>query len=240
MTEEFSRTEKLIGSEALDRLKKSSVIVFGLGGVGSYTVEALARAGVGSLTLVDGDTVSASNINRQLYALHSTLGMPKTQAAKERCLDINPACAVTVKNDFVKAENAPDFFTENYDYCVDAIDDTDAKTALALVCREKEIPLIAAMGTGNKLNPLRFRIDDISKTSYCPLCKTMRRKYREAGIDRVKVLWSDEPPASVYDNDEKYAKHVPASISYVPSAAGLIIAGEIIRDLAAIDKLTKR
>lgn len=235
MKEEYSRTAMLLGTKAVNKLNKSSVIVFGLGGVGSYTVEALARAGVGELTLVDGDTVSLSNINRQLYALHSTVGKYKTEVAKDRVLDINPDCTVNVITDFVNSDNIRSFFTKKYDYCIDAIDDTNAKTAIAVICAQADIPLIASMGTGAKLSGALFRITDINQTEYCPLCRVMRKKYRDAGLRQVTVLYSPElPEKPKYIPENEDGKRLPpSSISFIPSQAGLRIAEYAIKQLTA-------
>lgn len=226
MTEEFLRTAMLIGETAVEKLNGSSVLIFGLGGVGSYTVEALARAGVGKLTIADGDTVTLSNINRQLYALHSSVGKYKTDVAKERILDINPNCKITAFPEFLTPENADMFFSSEYDFCIDAIDDTTAKTAIAVKCNEKNIPLIASMGTGSKLHGELFKITDINKTEYCPLCRVMRRKYREAGLKNVTVLFSPEQPVKPQyaQSGENSSRPVPSSISFIPSQAGLRIA----------------
>ena len=232
MKEEHSRTAALLGEENLDKLLRARVIVFGLGGVGSYVVEALARAGVGALTLVDGDTVSLSNINRQLYALHSTVGQHKTDVAAARVLDIAPDCSVRTIAAFVTPENVDDFFEGAYDFCVDAIDDTKAKTAIAVKCAAERIPLIAAMGTGRKLRSDGFRIADINQTEYCPLCRVMRRKYKEAGLKKVTVLYSPDPPAPLRcDIKEDGGKTPPSSISFIPSAAGLRIAEYVVNAL---------
>lgn len=233
MKEEYSRTAMLLGEEAITKLISSSVIIFGLGGVGSYTAEALARVGVGTITLVDGDTVSLSNINRQLYALHSTVGMLKTEVARERILDINPNCNVSIISSFATKENIDLFFTQKYDFCIDAIDDTNAKTAIAVKCEETGVPLIASMGTGAKLSGEFFRITDISKTEYCPLCRVMRKKYRDAGLKKVTVLYSPESPESpkfVPQNVDK-KRLPPSSISFIPSQAGLRIAEFTIKQL---------
>lgn len=235
MKEEYSRTAMLLGEEAITKLIRSSVIIFGLGGVGSYTAEALARVGVGTITLVDGDTVSLSNINRQLYALHSTVGMLKTEVARERILDINPSCNVSIISSFATKENIDLFFTQKYDFCIDAIDDTNAKTAIAVKCEETGIPLIASMGTGAKLSGEFFRITDISKTEYCPLCRVMRKKYRDAGLKKVTVLYSPESPESpkfVPQNVDK-KRLPPSSISFIPSQAGLRIAEFTIKQLTS-------
>lgn len=233
MKEEYSRTAMLLGEKAVDKLRSSSVIVFGLGGVGSFTAEALARVGIGELTVVDGDTVSLSNINRQLYALHSTVGRLKTEVARERILDINPDCKVNVIADFVTTENIDTFFSKKYDFCVDAIDDTAAKTAIAVKCEEAGIPLIASMGTGAKLSGELFKITDINKTEYCPLCRVMRKKYRDAGLKKVTVLYSPETPEKpkfIPENEDK-KRLPPSSISFIPSQAGLRIAEYTIKQL---------
>ena len=233
MKEEHSRTAMLLGEKATERLQNSHVIIFGLGGVGSYTAEALARAGTGSLTLVDGDKISLSNINRQLYALHSTVGCYKTEVARARISDINPDCRVDIITDFVNKDNIDLFFSKSYDFCVDAIDDTNAKTAIAVKCAELGIPLIASMGTGAKLSGEFFRITDISKTEYCPLSRVMRKKYRDAGLKKVTVLYSPEiPSAPKYIPENEDEKRLPPlSISFIPSQAGLRIAEHTVKEL---------
>lgn len=232
MKEEYLRTAALIGEDNVKKLQGSRVIVFGLGGVGSYTVEALARAGVGALTLVDGDTVALSNINRQLYALRSTVGRLKTEIARERVLDIDPDCEVTAVAEYVTPESIGDFFSGHYDFCVDAIDDVKAKTAIAVKCAAENIPLIAAMGTGKKLRSDGFRVADINQTQYCPLCRVMRRKYKDAGLTKVTVLYSPDPPApAAMDIKEDGGKEPPSSISFIPSAAGLRIAEYVVNVL---------
>lgn len=232
MTDQHSRTAALIGEKNLQKLHNARIIVFGLGGVGSYTVEALTRAGVGALTLVDGDTVALSNLNRQLYALHSTVGMKKTDVAAARVRDINPDCDVQIVSAFVTPENIDGFFDGRYDFCVDAIDDVKAKTAIAVKCAAEHIPLIAAMGTGKKLRSDGFRIADINQTEYCPLSRVMRRKYKEAGVKKVTVLYSPEPPLpAAYDIKEDGGKTPPSSISFIPSAAGLRIAEYVVNVL---------
>lgn len=233
MKEEYVRTAMLLGEEAVNKLNSCSVIIFGLGGVGSYTAEALSRAGVGKLTLVDGDRISLSNINRQLYALHSTVGRYKTEVAKERISDINPDCEISIITDFVTRENIASFFTEKYDFCIDAIDDTAAKTAVAVKCEEAGIPLIASMGTGAKMSGEIFKITDISKTEYCPLCRVMRRKYKDAGLKKVTVLYSPELPVSpkyIPENEDE-KRLPPSSISFIPSQAGLRIAEYTVKEL---------
>lgn len=221
---EFSRTERLIGEENLTKLKKSNFIIFGLGGVGSYVAEALARCGVGRMTVVDKDTVDITNINRQLYALHSTVGRNKADVAKERILDINPHCVVTPVVKMFLPENSDEFNLSQYDYIIDAIDNVTAKICLAVKSQELNIPIISSMGTGNKLDPTAFRITDIYKTDTCPLCRVMRKELKARGVKRLKVLYSTEIPKSD-------GERTPASISFVPSAAGLIIASEVVKEI---------
>ena len=222
--QEFARTERLIGRDNLENLKNKNVIIFGLGGVGSYVAEALARSGVGKMTVVDKDTVDITNINRQLYALHSTIGKDKADVAKERILDINPNCEVTQIVKMYLPENSEEFKLSQYDYIVDAIDNVTAKIDLAIKSQELGIPMIASMGTGNKLDPTAFKITDIYKTDTCPLCRVMRKELKARNVKKLKVLYSTEIP----QND---GERTPASISFVPSVAGLIIAGEVIKDL---------
>lgn len=234
MKEENIRTAMLIGEENLNKLKNARILVLGLGGVGSYVTEALVRAGVGALTLVDGDTVSLSNINRQLYALHSTVGMLKTEVARQRVLDIDPDCKVNVFSEFITPDNIDRLFEAEYDFCADAIDDTWAKTAVAVKCKEKNVPLVAAMGTGCKTSSMEFRITDINKTEYCPLCRTMRKKYRDAGLDNVTVVYSPDPPQKPGEEFSFLAENgriPPSSISFVPSRAGLLMAEYIVKEL---------
>lgn len=221
---EFSRTERLIGNDGLEKLKKSNIIIFGLGGVGSYVAEALARCGVGRMTVVDKDTVDTTNINRQLYALHSTIGKNKADVARERILDINPECEVTPIVKMYLPENADEFNLSQYDYIIDAIDNVTAKIDLAVKSQELNIPMIASMGTGNKLDHTSFKITDIYKTDTCPLCRVMRRELKARNVKKLKVLYSTEIPK----ND---GERTPASISFVPSVAGLIIAGEVVKEI---------
>lgn len=220
MTSDFTRTIDLIGRPAFEKLQNSSVCVFGCGGVGSYVVEALARSGVGRITIVDNDVVDRSNINRQLIALNSTVGMPKAQAAAERVSDINPDCVVTPVELFFDSEHT---IPLNFDYIADAIDSVPSKLFLIEEAAKRGVPVISAMGTGNKLNPSEFEVSDISKTSYCPLAKKMRCELRKRGINHLKVVYSQEEPA--------VRAVPPASISFVPGSAGLLMAGEIIKDL---------
>lgn len=221
---EFSRTERLIGKDELSNVQNANIIIFGLGGVGSYVAEALARCGVGKMTVVDKDTVDITNINRQLYALHSTVGKNKAEVAAERIRDINPQCDVTPIVKMYMPESAPEFELCKYDYIIDAIDNVTAKIDLAVKAEELNIPIIASMGTGNKLDPTAFRISDIYKTSVCPLCRVMRRELKKRDVKGLKVLYSEEEPKTD-------GERTPASIAFVPSAAGLIIAGEVVKDL---------
>lgn len=234
----FSRTELLIGSQGLSRLESSAVLVFGVGGVGSHCIEALARSGVGRLILVDPDRVSLTNINRQSIAYHSTIGRMKTQVMKERILDINPEAVVETCEAFILPDNLNAFFSGirwEPDYIIDAIDTVSAKLAIAAYAYSRRIPLIASMGTGNKLHPELFEVTDIQNTSVCPLCRVMRRELRRLGIPRLKVLYSREPPIKPAAGGDEGAKPlVPSSISFVPPVAGLLIAGEVIRHLAGL------
>lgn len=238
MINQFSRMELLVGKERVESLREKTVLVFGVGGVGSHCIEALARSGVGHLILVDNDTVSLTNINRQSIAYHSTIGRYKTEVMKERISDICPQTEVTVYETFVLEENAAELLEGEIDYIVDAIDTVTAKLAIAKIADERRIPLISSMGTGNKLHPELFEIADITKTSVCPLCKVMRKELKNRGVAHLKVLYSKEKPVDVSENiteEEKGNKRsLPGSISFVPPVAGLIIAGEVIRDLAGI------
>ena len=238
MNEAFLRTQMLLGADALDKLSRCHVIVFGLGGVGSYAAECLARSGVGELTLVDQDTLSLTNINRQLYALHSTVGQYKAEAAARRCLDINPGLRVHPICATYDAAHRDEFFTAHYDYIVDAIDLVSCKLDLIEQARLRRIPILTALGTGNKLDPTLLQVADISKTSGCPLARVMRRELKTRGITGVRVLWSDEPARAPLTSDGEAPapgrRSVPGSVSFVPSCAGLIIAGEIIRTLSGV------
>lgn len=228
---QFCRTEMLIGKSAVEQLNTKHVAVFGLGGVGSYVVEALARGGIGSLTLVDDDVVAESNLNRQLYALHSTIGQSKVDVAKSRVLDINPACHVTELRLRFDGNTATQFDFAAFDYIVDAIDTVTSKLLLVELCNKANTPIISCMGTGNKLNATAFNVADIYETSVCPLAKVMRRELKKRGIDRLKVVYSDELPQIPEQLEQTAKRQTPASISYVPSVAGLILAGEVIKDL---------
>jgi len=225
MSEQFSRTRQLIGEAAVEKLSRSRVILFGVGGVGSFTAEALCRAGIGKITLVDGDVVSESNLNRQLVALHSTIGQSKAEVMKARMLDINPAMEAHALNLFYDASTAGQIDLTEYDYVVDAIDSVTSKLLLIEKCHALSIPSISCMGAGNKLDPTQFEISDIAKTSVCPLARVMRRELKNRGILHHKVVYSKEPPVNTS------GERTPASISFVPSAAGLILAGAVIRDL---------
>lgn len=229
MKEEFTRTAMLIGEDSVEKLSAVHIAVFGIGGVGGYVVEALARCGVGKFDLIDNDTVNITNINRQIIATHDTLGRYKTEVMKERILAINPDAKVNVHNTFYLPENSAEFDFAKYDYIVDALDTVTAKIEIIMNAKKAGTPVISSMGTGNKLDPTRFEIADIYKTTVCPLAKVMRRELKKRGIDRLKVLYSKEKP--IKQQAEEGKKTTPASISFVPSAAGLIIAGEIIKDL---------
>ena len=238
MSEEFIRTRMLLGNEAMERLEKARVAVFGIGGVGGYTVEALARAGIGQLDLIDSDTVSISNLNRQLLATHSTVGMLKVEAAKARVLDINPRAVVRTYPVFYTPETADNFDFTHYDYIVDAIDTVTGKLALVERAVAAGTPIICCMGTGNKLDPSRFEVTDISKTSMCPLARVMRKELGKRGIRHLKVVYSQEEALTPTGWEEEAAaigkRQIPGSVSFVPGAAGLILAGEVIRDIAGI------
>lgn len=229
MEEQFSRTELLIGEDGIEKLQKAKVAIFGIGGVGSYVVEALARAGVGSFILVDNDEVCVSNINRQIIATHKTIGRPKVEVAKERILEINPNANVEIYKEFFMPESK-EIFDNTVSYIVDAIDTVTAKIELVMRANRLNIPIISSMGTGNKLDPTRFEVADIYKTSVCPLAKVMRKELKARGIKKLKVVYSKEEPIKV-DSENTEGKRIPASISFVPSVAGLIIAGEVIKDI---------
>ena len=233
LKEQHTRTAMLLGDGGVDRLRNAHVAVFGIGGVGGYVVEALARAGVGTLSLFDADTVSISNINRQIIALHSTVGMPKVEAAAARVRDIDPNITVHCHNVFYLPENADEFDLFQYDYIVDAIDPVAAKMELIRRARALGVPIICSMGTGNKLDPTAFRVAKIEKTDTCPLARTIRNLCKKEGIRGVKVVYSTEQPQGDTLADG-HGRHAPGSISFVPAAAGLCIAGEVIRELAIV------
>lgn len=236
MNEQFARTALLIGSDGIDRLQNAKVALFGIGGVGSFTAEALIRAGVGALDLFDNDTVAPSNLNRQLIALHSTIGRYKVDAARERLLDINPNAKIGAHVLFYLPENADEVDLSGYDYIVDCIDTVASKIELAVRAEKLRVPIIASMGTGNKLDPTTFEVADISKTSVCPLARVMRQELRKRGIEHLKVVYSREIPRTPLESErtekpQGSRRSTPGSISFCPSVAGLILAGEVIRDL---------
>lgn len=230
MSNQFSRTELLIGKEGINKLQNSKVVVFGIGGVGSYVMEGLARAGVGSFILVDKDEVDESNINRQIIATHKTIGLPKVEVAKQRILDINPTANIDIRRIFFMPESE-DFFDEKIDYVVDCVDTVTAKIEIIMRAKKHNIPVISCMGTGNKLDPTKFEVGDIYKTSICPLAKVMRKELKKIGIDNLKVVYSKEESIKTNKVDKETNKQIPGSISFVPSVAGLIIAGEVIKDI---------
>ena len=232
----FSRAELLIGKQSIERLQKSKIAIFGVGGVGSYVVEGLARSGIGNFILVDNDEVSETNINRQIIATTKTIGMPKVEVAKERILEINPDANVEIFKEFFMPDSK-DFFDESVDYIVDCIDTITGKIELVLRANKLDIPIISCMGTGNKLDPTRFEVTDIYKTEVCPLAKVMRKELKSRGIKKLKVVYSKEEPIKIdlkLMEEHKYEtskKQIPGSISFVPSVAGLIIAGEVVKDI---------
>ena len=233
--EPFSRTQLLLGDSAMKKLKSAKVAVFGMGGVGGYVVEALARSGIGCLELIDHDTISLTNINRQILATRSTVGQPKAEAAKARVLDIDPSIQVTARNTFFGPDTAGDFDFSQYSYVGDAIDTVTGKLALVTAAQAAGVPIISCMGTGNKLDPTKFQIADITKTSVCPLARIMRKECAKRGIKHLKVLFSTEDPISPIGGSMEELpegrRALPGSVAFVPSVAGLIIAGEVIKDL---------
>ena len=235
MVNQFSRTELLVGAEAIERYRQARVAVFGVGGVGGYVVEALARSGIGTLDLIDNDTVSLTNINRQIIALHSTIGQYKVDVAKARVKDICPDTEVHVYRTFYLPENADQFDFRQYDYVVDAIDTVTGKIELIMQAKKANVPIISAMGAGNKLDATAFEVADIYRTSVCPLAKVMRRELKKRGVEHLKVVYSKELPRTPLVGEESAQalgrRQLPGSMSYVPSVAGLIIAGEILKDL---------
>ena len=226
MDELYERTQLIFGKDNIEKLKAAKIAVFGVGGVGSYTCEALARCGIGNLHLIDNDVVSKSNINRQLVALNSTVGKYKVDVMKERILDINPEAHVNTYKEFFSAENSSSFDFSDYDYVVDAIDFVAGKIELAVRCNKVKTPLISSMGAGNKVNPYMFEVSDIYKTSVCPLAKVMRTKLKQQGIKKLKVVYSKETPIK-----HEAEPRTPGSNAFTPSVAGLIIAGEVVKDL---------
>lgn len=236
MQKEFSRTERLLGAHAMQKLAAARVAVFGVGGVGGFAVEALARSGIGALDLIDNDTVAITNINRQILATHSTLGKFKVDVAAERIADIAPACKVTTYKTFFLPECESAFDFTLYDYVIDAIDTVTAKLALVKKATEANVPVISAMGAGNKLDPTTFEVADIYQTSVCPLARVMRRELRKLGVPSLKVVYSREEPLQTDGDDEQdgVRRSVPGSVAFVPSVAGLILAGEVIKDLTRV------
>ena len=232
VSERFSRTELLLGGEAMEILKNSRVAVFGVGGVGGYAVEALARSGVGVLDLTDSDRVSLTNLNRQIIATTKTVGRYKTEVMRERILEINPAAKVNIHNRFFLPETAEEFDFSSYSYVVDAVDTVTAKIELAVRAQDAGVPIISSMGAGNKLDPTAFKVADIYETSVCPLAKVMRRELKKRGVERLKVVYSEEKPLTPAPSGEETGRRaVPGSTAFVPSVAGLIIAGQVIKDL---------
>lgn len=240
MSEQFLRTEMLLGRDAIEKLHSARVAVFGLGGVGGYAVEALARSGIGSLDLIDSDTVSVSNLNRQILATHSTVGMLKVDAARQRVLDINPDCSVRTYPIFYTPDTADQFDFTQYDYIVDAIDTVTGKLALVERAKAADTPIICCMGTGNKLDASAFRVADISKTTMCPLARVMRKELAKRGIRHLKVVYSQEETLTPTGWEEEAAalgkRQIPGSVAFVPGAAGLLLAGEVVRDLTGFSR----
>ena len=240
MLNQFSRTEIMIGSAGMEKLYNARVAVFGIGGVGGHTVEALARSGVGTLDLIDNDTVALTNLNRQIIATHSTIGKYKVEAAKERILDINPDVKVNIYKTFYLPDTASQFDFSQYDYVVDAIDTISGKIGLVMQANETNTPIISSMGAGNKMDPTAFRVTDIYKTNVCPLAKVMRRELKKRGINKLKVVYSEEKPIEPLldlkpEETGINKRQIPGSNAFVPSVVGLIIAGEVIKDLINTD-----
>ena len=248
MADQYSRTQLLLGADGLEKLRNARVAVFGLGGVGGYAVEALARSGVGQLDLIDDDVINLTNLNRQVLALHSTIGMPKVEAAKRRILDIDPSIQVRTYQTFYLPETAGEFDFSVYDYVVDAIDTVTGKLELIARAKSAGVPIISCMGTGNKLDPADFRVSDISKTRGCALARIMRKECAKRGIKGVKVVWSEELPLEPHidpsadpesHREGSSRRALPGSTAFVPGVAGLIMAGEVIRDLSGCTEVRK-
>ena len=248
MADQYSRTRLLLGAEGMERLKNARVAIFGLGGVGGYAAEALARAGVGQLDLIDDDTINVTNLNRQILALHSTLDMPKVEAAKQRILDIDPTIVVRTYQTFYLPETAGQFDFAQYDYVLDAIDTVTGKLELIAQAKNAGTAIISCMGTGNKLDPTLFRVSDISKTRGCALARIMRKECAKRGIKGVKVVWSEELPMEAQMSAEEFQeaqregssrRSLPGSTAFVPGVAGLIMAGEVIKDLSGCTEVRK-
>ncbi len=237
MKEQFERTGLLLGKEAVEKLQEKRVAIFGVGGVGGFATEALVRSGIGKIDIIDKDVVSETNLNRQLIATMKTIGQPKVLVMKERIQDINPDCKVYAHECFYLPDTANQFAFEKYDYIIDAVDTVTAKLELVMRAKEAGVPIISSMGAGNKLDPTRFEVADISKTSVCPLAKVMRRELRKRGVTHLKVVYSKEEPLKPKEEISDGSKCVlPGSVAFVPSVAGLIIAGEVIKDLAEISE----
>ena len=239
MLNQFSRTELLIGKEGVEKLNKAKVAIFGVGGVGSFVAEGLIRVGIHNFILVDNDTISLTNLNRQIHANTNTIGKYKVDVMKERMLKINPNANIEAYKEFYMPDSKESILTENLDYVVDAIDTVTAKIELVMQAEELNIPIISAMGTGNKIDPTKFEVTDIYKTSVCPLAKVMRKELRARGIKKLKVVYSKEEPMKPYENVETDTKgdgkFPPGSISFVPSVAGMIIAGEVVKDILQVN-----
>jgi tRNA threonylcarbamoyladenosine dehydratase len=234
MSETFIRTELLLGEDGVAALQQAKVAIFGIGGVGGYVAEALARSGVGAFVLVDRDVVSTSNINRQIIATTRTVGKPKAELMRERILEINPEASVEVYNCFFLPENAAEFDFASYSYVVDAVDTVTAKLEIVMCAGKAGVPVISSMGAGNKLDPTRFEVADIYETSVCPLARVMRRELKKRGVDRLKVVYSREEaltPKRILSDESK--RVIPGSVAFVPSVAGLILAGEVVKDLVS-------
>lgn len=232
---DLSRSEMILSTEGIARLNNCRVAVFGIGGVGSFCVEALARSGIGHIDLFDNDVISPSNLNRQLIALSDNIGKDKVQVAKERILKINPNCIVSCHKVFYSPENSNEYRLSNYDYVVDAIDTVTSKIELIVKAKTLMVPIVSCMGTGNKLNGYMFEVANITKTSVCPLARVIRKELKERGINNLKVVYSKEEPLSIpLIKDEKSGKIIPGSVSFVPGVAGLLLAGEVIKDLTKI------
>lgn len=234
MSERFIRTELILGEDALKKLSSARVAVFGVGGVGGYAAEALARSGVGAIDIIDNDTISKSNLNRQIYALESTVGRYKVDVAAERIKDINPDCIVTTYAKFYTPDTSSEFDFTQYDYIIDAIDTVAGKLELAVQAQKAGVPIISSMGTGNKLDPTAFEVTDINKTSVCPLARVMRYELRRKGVKKLKVVYSKETPLvprKFEEPSQASRRQIPGSTSFVPPVAGMIMAGEVIKDL---------
>ncbi|KYH27166.1 MULTISPECIES: tRNA threonylcarbamoyladenosine dehydratase [Clostridium] len=238
----LSRTEKIIGKDNIKKLSNSKVVILGVGGVGGFATEAIARSGIGNIILVDKDQVDITNLNRQIIATRSTIGQDKVEVMKRRILDINPDCNVKTYKVFIGEDNISEIIDSDVDYVIDAIDTVSSKISVAVWCEKQNIKLISSMGTGNKLDPTKLRISDIYKTSICPLAKVMRRELKRRNVKHLKVLYSEEQPikATIYPEEMDKRKKAPGSTAFVPSVAGLIIASQVVRDLIKEDKINER